>query len=449
MGICRRAKIYLTRKRGKTMLLFLIFFLVSLFLTLCFSILTGTGQAAKDLRSNIGAAFYIRPYAEMKFNNGEMEEPETPVISEQDIKNVLSAAGGEVKTYNTEHYGYAKSEQLHFIPGVGENADSNMGHVTAVRNSKIMDKFLTGEYELLEGLHIQPMDQNKILISQQLAAENNLETGDKITLTHAELDQRDGIYMDSITEKRVFVDVEIAGIYTIEGGTDEPASPTAGKTVNHIISDSHLLTALQEQQQGIYEGEISFFIADPLHLDDMLQKVKIVSTIDWDNYILQENDFQYGKISGQLGSLQNLVFALITIVSILSITILMLILILQIRGRVQEAGILLAIGKTKAEIIGQFVLEAELLMLLGCLSALVFSRALTDMLNQILFVPLIGDSPTGIMQQNQEIRNYLQQNIFRTLILCAGELAVVMLVVLVSSGAVLSLKPKEILSKMC
>lgn len=141
MGICRRAMIYLTRKRGKTMLLFLIFFLVSLFLTLCFSILTGTGQAAKDLRSNIGAAFYIRPYAEMKFNNGEMEEPETPVISEQDIKNVLSAAGGEVKTYNTEHYGYAKSEQLHFIPGVGENADSNMGHVTAVRNSKIMDKF--------------------------------------------------------------------------------------------------------------------------------------------------------------------------------------------------------------------------------------------------------------------------------------------------------------------
>ena len=221
------------------------------------------------------------------------------------------------------------------------------------------------------------------------------------------------------------------------------------KTVNHIISDSHLLTALQEQQQGIYEGEISFFIADPLHLDDMLQKVKIVSTIDWDNYILQENDFQYGKISWQLGSLQNLVFALITIVSVLSIAILMLILILQIRGRVQEAGILLAIGKTKAEIIGQFVLEAELLMLLGCLSALVFSGALTDMLNQILFVPLIGDSPAGIMQQNQEIRNYLQQNIFRTLILFAGELAVVMLVVLVSSGAVLSLKPKEILSKMC
>lgn len=449
MGICRRTVIYLMRKRGKTVLLFFIFFLVSFLLLLCFSILTGTGQAAKDLRSNIGAAFYIRPYAEMKFDNGELEEPETPFISEQDIENILSAAGGEVKNYNTEHYGYAKSEQLHFIPGVGENPESNMGRVTAVRNSEIMDQFLTGEYVLLEGRHIQPADQNEILISQQLAAENNLKAGDKVTLTHAELDQRDGIYIDSIPEKHVFVDVEIAGIYTIEGGTDDPASPAAGKTVNHVISDSHLLAALKEQQQGIYEGEIVFFIADPLHLDDMLQKVKEVSTIDWDQYILRKNDFQYEQIAGELRNLQNLALALITIVSVLSITILMLILILRIRGRVQEAGILLAIGKNKAEIIGQFVLETGLLMLLGFLPALVFSGALSDMLNQILFAPLIGDTPAGILHQNQEIRNYLQQNIFRSLTLFAGELATVVLAVIVSSGAVLSLKPKEILSRMC
>lgn len=324
-----------------------------------------------------------------------------------------------------------------------------MGRVTAVRNSEIMDQFLTGEYVLLEGRHIQPADQNEILISQQLAAENNLKAGDKVTLTHAELDQRDGIYIDSIPEKSVFVDVEIAGIYTIEGGTDDPASPAAGKTVNHVISDSHLLAALKEQQQGIYEGEIVFFIADPLHLDDMLQKVKEVSTIDWDQYILRKNDFQYEQIAGELRNLQNLALALITIVSVLSITILMLILILRIRGRVQEAGILLAIGKNKAEIIGQFVLETGLLMLLGFLPALVFLGALSDMLNQILFAPLIGDTPAGILHQNQEIRNYLQQNISRSLTLFAGELAAVVLAVIVSSGAVLSLKPKEILSRMC
>ena len=63
MGVYRRAALYLARKKGKAVLLFLIFFLVSALLLICFSVLNGTGQAARDLRSNIGAAFYIRPYA--------------------------------------------------------------------------------------------------------------------------------------------------------------------------------------------------------------------------------------------------------------------------------------------------------------------------------------------------------------------------------------------------
>ena len=65
MGVCWRAALYLARKKGKAMLLFLIFFLASAILLICFSILEGTGQAARNLRSNIGAAFYIRPYAQM------------------------------------------------------------------------------------------------------------------------------------------------------------------------------------------------------------------------------------------------------------------------------------------------------------------------------------------------------------------------------------------------
>ena len=49
MGVCRRAALYLARKKGKAILLFLIFFLVSALLLICFSVLNGTGQAARDL----------------------------------------------------------------------------------------------------------------------------------------------------------------------------------------------------------------------------------------------------------------------------------------------------------------------------------------------------------------------------------------------------------------
>ena len=105
------------------------------------------------------------------------------MISQQSIDEVIAAAQGQVKAYNTEHYGYAKSEQLHFLPGAGDNEASNMGQVTAVRDSGLTDVFLNEEYTLLAGCHIQPDDENKILISTELAAENSLEVGDVLTFS--------------------------------------------------------------------------------------------------------------------------------------------------------------------------------------------------------------------------------------------------------------------------
>lgn len=188
MDTCKRAARYLARRKGKTLLLFQLFFLVSALLLLCFSIVNGTGQAAGDLRSNIGAAFYIRPYAQMTMENGAVSQGGAPTISQQSIQEVLDVAAGQVKAYNTEHYGYAKSDRLHFLPGSGDNQSSNMGQITAVRNSNLTDVFLNEGYSLLAGRHIQPEDENKILISAELAAENGLSVGDSVTMYDLDTD---------------------------------------------------------------------------------------------------------------------------------------------------------------------------------------------------------------------------------------------------------------------
>ncbi len=446
MGIFRRAALYLARKKGKAALLFLIFFLVSALLLICFSILEGTKQAAGDLRSNIGAAFYIRPYAQMTLEDGGISEGATPVISQRSIDEVVSTARGQVKAYNTEHYGYVKSEQLHFLPGAGDNAASNMGQVTSVRDSGLTDVFLNEEYTLLAGRHIRPEDENKILISAELAAENSLEVGDMITLTHAGLAQQEGEYMDTIPEKTAFAKVEIIGIFQYEGAADSADAPTAGKAANHIYSDSHLLVNLQEQQEGIFEGEIAFYIADPLELEALLERVEVIDSIDWDNHILRENDFQYGKISGQLENLQNLAAALILIISVLSIVILMLILVMHIRGRTRESGIYLSVGKSKGEIFGQFTLEAWALLLAGFFLAFCLWLICSDAFNGLLFGSLAQGTGTATLQTGGGEMNYLRPDLFRSGILFAGEMGAVLLTVLAASGTILRLKPKEILS---
>ena len=426
----------------------LIFFLVSALLLICFSILHGTGQAARDLRSNIGAAFYIRPYVQMNLEDGALSEGATPVIFERSIDEVIDAAQGQVKAYNTEHYGYAKSDQLHFLPGAGDNEAGNMGQVTAVRDSQLTDVFLNEEYTLLAGRHIRPEDENKILISAELAAENSLEVGDVLTLTHAGLDRKDGDYIDTIPEKTVFAEVEIVGIFQCGKAADSADSPTAGKAANHIYSDSHLLVNLQEQQEGVFEGEIAFYIADPLELDTLLERVEAIDSIDWDNHILRENDFQYEQIAGQLQNLQNLAVALIASASALSIVILMLILMMRTRDRIHEAGIYLSVGKSRAEIIGQFTLEVWVLLFAGFLPAFLLWLFCSDTMNGLLFGALTRGTGTAALQTGGSTSNYLQPDLLCSSLLFAGELGAVLLTVLAAGGTILRLKPKEILTRM-
>ena len=439
MNVGKREFLYLTRKKGKNLLLGIVFLLISFSLLTGSAVYLGIRQVSEDLRSDIGASFNIRPYEQFDVNNGQVSSKGTPVMDEQSIRRVISIVGKELKCYNTEHSGYVKGENLSFLAGTGHSEESNMGTVKAVRDSSLCQAFLDEEYELAEGKHIKSEDNGKILISKALAEQNNLAVGDKITLTHAKLGSDNGVYTDLMKEKSAYETVEIKGIYDIKNASDNALNPTAKKAENLIFSDSQLLISLREQEQGVYEGEISFFIADPLYLDKMVSEIKWIDSIAWNNHIINANDFKYSEIAEQFQSMQKVVVALLAVAAVLGFLVLMLILTFRIRGRMQEAGILLAVGKSKQQIIGQFLIEAMILLWIGFLLAIIIFLPLADTLNSFLF-----DSIT----QSTIHKNYLQPDFLHFVILLILENLGVLLTVLVCSGVILSLKPKEILTKM-
>lgn len=439
MNVGKREFLYLTRKKGKNLLLGIVFLLISFSLLTGSAVYLGIRQVSEDLRSDIGASFNIRPYEQFDVNNGQVSSKGTPVMDEQSIRRVISIVGKELKCYNTEHSGYVKGENLSFLAGTGHSEESNMGTVKAVRDSSLCQAFLDEEYELAEGKHIKSEDNGKILISKALAEQNNLAVGDKITLTHAKLGSDNGVYTDLMKEKSAYETVEIKGIYDIKNASDNALNPTAKKAENLIFSDSQLLISLREQEQGVYEGEISFFIADPLYLDKMVSEIKWIDSIAWNNHIINANDFKYSEIAEQFQSMQKVVVALLAVAAVLGFLVLMLILTFRIRGRMQEAGILLAVGKSKQQIIGQFLIEAMILLWIGFLVAIIIFLPLADTLNSFLF-----DSIT----QSTIHKNYLQPDFLHFVILLILENLGVLLTVLVCSGVILSLKPKEILTKM-
>ena len=101
------------------------------------------------------------------------------------------------------------------------------------------------------------------------------------------------------------------------------------------------------QEQGVYEGEISFFIADPLHLDKMVSEIKGIDSIAWTTMSSIRMTSSILRLQNSFKSMQKIVVALIAVAAVLGFLVFMLILTFRIRGRMQEAGYFTCRRKTE------------------------------------------------------------------------------------------------------
>lgn len=452
MNCKKRAGLYLLRKKGKAISIFLLIMVVSTFLISCFSLLTASEKLASDIRGALGAAFYLRASTGVVSDeNGEMTVTENHIrITDNEIKRIQNC--GNIAYYNPINYGYAKGEQLTFIHGEKHTEDNNMGAVTALRYSALETDFVDEVLALAAGRHITEADTNAVLISSEVAAVNGLSVGDKIVLSSSELGEADGEYIDVWSGERKETVVTIVGIYDILKA-DANVTATAGRQENRIYASIDVLTQLAASEPSVYTGEVGFYVTDPKTLDEIVSKVQQIEEIDWKTHFIRTNDFQYSKISDSLTSLGDLIKILLACVSIVSAAILTLILTLRIRGRIPEAGILLGAGIPKGEIIKQFLLE----VLSVAATAFLFSYAASFGISHNLGNHLLADFQPNLinaaalqngMSDAVSIDSYLTLGIGKTLLIYGCQLIVVVLSVLLSSASILKLKPREILTKM-
>ena len=452
MDCKKRAGLYLLRKKGKAISIFLLIMVVSTFLISCFSLLTASEKLASDIRGALGAAFYLRASTgTVSDENGEMTVMENHIrITDNEIKRIQNC--GNIAYYNPINYGYAKGEQLTFIHGEKHTEDNNMGAVTALRYSALETDFVDEVLALAAGRHITEADTNAVLISSEVTAVNGLFVGDKIVLSSSELGEADGEYIDVWSGERKETVVTIVGIYDILEA-DANVTATAGRQENRIYASIDVLTQLAASEPSVYTGEVGFYVTDPKTLDEIVSKVRQIKEIDWKTHFIRTNDFQYSKISDSLTSLGDLIKILSACVSIVSAAILTLILTLRIRGRIPEAGILLGAGIPKGEIIKQFLLE----VLSVAAAAFLFSYAAGFGISHNLGNHLLADFQPNLinaaalqngMNDAVSIDSYLTLGIAKTLLIYGCQLIVVVLSVLLSSASILKLKPREILTKM-
>ena len=112
-----------------------------------------------------------------------------------------------------------------------------------------------------------------------------------------------------------------------------------------------------------------YYLDDPQNIDAFIELAKEKTTIDFETYTLDANDFAYERSVASLENMGSFTTLFLVVVIVAGCAILCLILILTLRSRFYEFGVLLSLGQSKLKIIGQQFIEVMIVAALAlCLS---------------------------------------------------------------------------------
>ena len=372
------------------------------------------------------------------------------VVTEDAVHQIM--ANGNIKYYNGRNSGYTKG--LQFVPGAYYTDESNMGQILANNYSALHPYFTDQVLELAEGRHITPKDENVVLVSETLAVLNSLSVGDTVILLPAALEQVDTALRDTLKDTKITATAEVIGIFReLEPQGDAAFQPTPGLRSNMMFSDHGLLVELEQAYNGEYAGGVSFYIQDPLYLNAVVAEVQQTDFIDWDSFFIRKNDFNYEKVSTGLRTIQSLITTLLVCVSVVSATVLILILVMRMRGRVHEAGIFLSIGIPKQQIIVQFVAETTVIAMAAFTCAFFAAEVIAAQVGGRILEKMRVVQIDALTLETGLVGNHPSETLFAMpastiLAIYSCLLAVILSSVCLSSLTIIQLKPREIFSKM-
>ena len=454
MNFISRAWLYIIRKKGKSILLFIILLVMATFVLTALALGNASNAAQMELRKSLGGSFLIgfdytenNPYLKVESVDGGTLVYSTQQISPELVEQVRSIDGVNYCSATTESLAVLPSLDL-FAGNIPiEEEFRNSSKILGTWKSEELSRFTSGQLALTEGRHIMPGDKNKGLISKDLADKNGLKIGDVIQ-----------------TDKGV--EIEIVGLFVpkeIEGINDQVT--TYDKIQNLIISD--LATRIANENSPATQGfnELTVSVDDPQNMENIITKVKEIKGVDWKGFAIMVDNEGYENAAFSLQQLSELVSTILIVVLIVSVVILSLILTLWSRTRVHETGILLSLGIRKLSILGQYIAEVLIIAVLAFSLSYFSSNAIPGQMGTILqpeqsaanvqveedgiSAGSRGEAGTDMGTQEIEMPQLqVTVQIQDMGVLFLIGLGIVTVSAGISSISVMRLKPREILSKM-
>ena len=475
MSIFKRAFLYVTRKRGKTILLFAILLIMATFVLTGLSIWKASEVAQLNLRQSLGGKFDVfvdwsnSPYVVKEPVKDEVDEEtgkttssflmySTVQFTPENIAAIKAVSG--VKYCSARQDNLLPFDELSLFPGTISTDAKYQGYTKTlgVCNTEDDELFTTSTLTLAEGRHISADDTHVAIISRDLADRNELKIGDYLTAHSYSVEDNGFTGLE--------IKVQIIGLFApnVVEQFGETVT-TYDKIQNRIFVDLQTSKEFDGGEINYGFSVLHVTIDDPQNMAQVVAAVKALPGIDWKAFTVEVDNEIYENAAAPLATLNELVVTLLVVIIVVSAIILALILTLWTKTRIHEIGVFLSVGIRKSAIIGQYLIEVLLIAVFAFGLSYFTSNAIAGqignhLLEQSVQVEQENNSNSAaaavevgtdtLIQKPLPTENGIQVSVgldSHTLLYLIG-FVIIIVAVSISSITVMRLKPREILSKM-
>ena len=402
MNPIQRAWAYVSRKRLRSFILFLILLVLLAGISACLTLMKSNKTVETNLYKSLNTSFSIK-----KIENGQ-------TFKLSDLASVSKIKG--LENVSPELEMIAKLKDKEAVSGEQSverddlsAADKNLVSLTALEDSSKDVTFTSSAFNLKEGRHLQKGDSKKIIIHEELAKKNGLSLHDKISLDAGQ----------SESGKGQTVEFEIVGIFS--GKKQEKFTGLSSD-----FSENQVFTDYESSQSLLGNGEslvtaARFYIENPKEMDGLMKQVENLS-LENQGYQVEKENKAFEQIKDSVATFQTFLTIFLYGMLIAGAGALILVLSLWLRERVYEVGILLALGKGKGAILLQFLLEVFLVSMGAIIPAFFAGKSITSYLLKTMLSSgdetALQDTLAKIANLSNSLLSFIESYAFLLVISC-------------------------------
>lgn len=476
MNYLKRARLYLTHKKGQSLLMLLIMSAILVFVLSGIIIQNAAITATNNVTKSAGSTITVSANRNKMFSQMRSSSAKTKTLKTPTVANTKIAKASKLSTvayYNITNTASVNASSFDAIststgtnsmggPGGGTNASSGDISLSGVSSTAHTTTFTSGEAKLVYGRNITASDANtkNVVIEKELASNNSVKVGDTITVK-------------TTATNATKIKLKVVGIYKAKSSS----TTMPGSDPSNMIYTSYTLPASISGTAG-KSSSVTYTLEDSSKEKATTKQIKNI--IDSSSFSVSSNNESYQQLLQPMKNVQSFAKKIVWLVAIAGTIILGLIIILSVRNRQREIGVLVSLGESKLHIVGQLFTEMFMILVGAMVVALLLGSFVGNKVgNQLLSqqqttsvsstsasgAPGGGGAPSGNMPAggmhggsmmnsqtttsaaNKKALKTLNTSITPSSVIKLGGmgLVIIALAVCLSAVSILRLRPKDIL----